>query len=92
MVGRRRGGREDPGLASAGIGGGGGSGEVEEEIGAFFAGGVGLAVAGHAGAGGWWGARGRGAEVGGAHLERVGGEIVVFVIRTAVEGWGVGDG
>ena len=92
MVGRGRRGREDPGLASAGIGGGGGSGEVEEEVGAFFACGVGLAVAGHTGTGGWWGARGRGADVGGAHLERVRGEVVVSVLGTVVEGWGVRDG
>lgn len=63
MVGWGGRGREDPRAVAAGVGGRGRRREVEEEVGAFFAGGVGFAVAGYAGAGGGRGAGGRGSHV-----------------------------
>ncbi len=88
-----RGGRGHDAGAHDGVRGRGRRGEVEEEVGALFADGgvaaddgVGLAWAGGADAVRGWGARRGGAGEGGAELEGVQGEFLVFAVRADAVG------
>ena len=82
-------------VAGAGVCGGWRCGEVHKEVGAFLADTVAsFAMAGGAGSSGGWSARGRAAHSrSGGYVEGVNGEIVVVVVivRTGTEWWGVGD-
>ena len=94
MIGRRGGGGESADLG-AGVGRGGRGGEVEEQIGAFLALGIHLAVSERAAAGRRRGTRGRAVEVRGAEVEGVVGQVVVgVVVVVGVRGeiGGVGNG